>query len=418
MLVTDVTGIQNSRGGVERVHRRVDTQLRNRTRQHRGGVEVGEGRRRGRVGEVVSGDVDRLQRRDRVAAGRGNALLQLPHLVGQSRLVAHRRGHATEQGRHLRTGLREPEDVVDEQQHVLLLHIAEILRHGQRSQRDTKAGARGLVHLTEDQSGFLDNPGFGHFQEEVVALTGALTHTGEHRHAAEVLRDAVDHLLDKHGLADAGTAEQTDLATLDVRSEQVDDLDAGGEDLGLRLQLIEGGCLAVDAPALADVETGRIHIERHAKGVPDVALGDVTNGDSDGIAGVLHGGTPDQTVGRLHRDGSHHVVTDVLRDLECQGLSPATLVTAVKGHIDGECVVQLGHRLDGELHVDDRACYAGNAPDAGGGLSRCGHLVPLPSLSYLLVLRREGVGAADDLADFLGDLRLTGLVGLTGQGAD
>ncbi len=42
-----------------------------------------------------------------------------------------------------------------------------------------------------------------------------------------VVGDAVDHLLDEHRLADTGTTEQTDLSTLDVRGEKVDDLDAG-----------------------------------------------------------------------------------------------------------------------------------------------------------------------------------------------
>ena len=79
-------------------------------------------------------------------------------------------------------------------------------------ERDPQAGARRLVHLAEDQRGLLDDAGLGHLQEEVVALTGALADAGEHRDATEVLGDAVDHLLDEHGLADTGTAEQADLA--------------------------------------------------------------------------------------------------------------------------------------------------------------------------------------------------------------
>jgi hypothetical protein len=86
-----------------------------------------------------------------VAARRGDALLQLAHLVGQVRLVAHGGRHPAEQRGDLGTGLGEPEDVVDEQQHVLLLHVAEVLRHRQRRQRDAQAGARRLVHLAEDQ---------------------------------------------------------------------------------------------------------------------------------------------------------------------------------------------------------------------------------------------------------------------------
>ena len=125
-------------------------------------VEVGERGGRRRVGVVVGGDVDRLQRGDRVTARRGDALLQLAHLVGQGRLVAHRGRHAAEQRRDLGAGLGEAEDVVDEQQHVLLLHVAEVLRHRQRRQGDAQTRARRLVHLAEDEGGLVDDAGLGH----------------------------------------------------------------------------------------------------------------------------------------------------------------------------------------------------------------------------------------------------------------
>ena len=94
-------------------------------------------------------------------------------------------------------------------------------------------------------------------RSEVGALTGALTDAGEHRGAREVAGDTGDHLLDQNGLADTGTTEQTDLAALDVRGEQVDDLDAGLEDLGLALELVERRRLAVDAPLLAVATVAR-----------------------------------------------------------------------------------------------------------------------------------------------------------------
>jgi uncharacterized protein YggL (DUF469 family) len=87
------------------------------------------------------------------------------------------------------------------------LHITEVLGHGQRGERDAKARARGLVHLTEHQRSFFNDAGLGHFQEEVVSFTGALPHAGEHRHTTEVLSDAIDHLLDQHRLAHAGASE-------------------------------------------------------------------------------------------------------------------------------------------------------------------------------------------------------------------
>src|SRR5690606_20100062 len=86
------------------------------------------------------------------------------------------------------------------------------------------------------------------------ALTGALADTGEHGHTTVVAGHASDHLLDQHGLADAGTSEEADLATLHIGGEKVDDLDARLEHLGLGLQLVEGRRLAVDAPALGDLE--------------------------------------------------------------------------------------------------------------------------------------------------------------------
>ena len=46
-----------------------------------------------------------------------------------------------------------------------------------------------------------------------------------------VLSDVVNQLHDDDGLADTSTTEQTDLATLGVRRQQVDDLDAGDQDV-------------------------------------------------------------------------------------------------------------------------------------------------------------------------------------------
>ena len=105
-----------------------------------------------------------------------------------------------------------------------------------------------------------------------------------------------------------------------------------------------------------------------------MALRDVANGHHDRGAGIAHGGAADNSVGRLHRDGAHHVVADVKGDLK--GEHPAVAVS--ERHIELQCVEQLGHRLDGELNVDDGSGDPGNAPDAGLGLEASGHDVPSP----------------------------------------
>ena len=75
---------------------------------------------------------------------------------------------------------------------------------------------------------------FDHFVVQIVAFAGAFTHASEHRITTMRLGDVVDQFHDQNRLADTGTAEQTNLTTLGVRCDQIDDLDAGDEDLGFR----------------------------------------------------------------------------------------------------------------------------------------------------------------------------------------
>ena len=164
--------------------------------EHDGRVEVREGRRRRRVGQVVRGHVDRLHGGDGSRLGRGDALLEHAHLFRERRLVAHRRRHAAEQRGHFRSGQRVAVDVVDEEQHVAalaagLLLVAEILRHGEAGEADAQAIARRLVHLAVHhrdlgvrQVLLVDDARLHHLVIEVVALAGALADAGEHGKAA------------------------------------------------------------------------------------------------------------------------------------------------------------------------------------------------------------------------------------------
>ena len=121
MVVTDDTGVQHAGLGVERVDGGVDTQLGDTTGKHSGGVQVSEGGGGSRVSQIVSGHVDGLDGCDGTLLGGGNALLHHTHVDGQSGLVSDGGGNAAEEGRHLRTGLGETENVVNEEKHVLAL---------------------------------------------------------------------------------------------------------------------------------------------------------------------------------------------------------------------------------------------------------------------------------------------------------
>src|SRR3546814_3429476 len=57
--------------------------------------------------------------RSRTLIGRRNAFLQRTHVGGQGGLITHRRRNTAKKCGHFRTCLREAEDIVDEEEHVL-----------------------------------------------------------------------------------------------------------------------------------------------------------------------------------------------------------------------------------------------------------------------------------------------------------
>ena len=117
-----------------------------------------------------------------------------PISVRQRRLITDGAGHAAEQRRHFRAGLREAEDVVDEQQRVGAGRIAELLGHRQRRQGHAQPAPGGSFIWPKTIAGLIDDAlagvadlGFLHFQPQVVAFAGAFADAGEHRITA-VLR--------------------------------------------------------------------------------------------------------------------------------------------------------------------------------------------------------------------------------------
>lgn len=54
---------------------------------------------------------------------------------------------------------------------------------------------------------------------EIVALSGSLTDTSEHRVTTMLLSDVVDQLHDKHSLADTSTTEKSNLTSSCIGSQ-------------------------------------------------------------------------------------------------------------------------------------------------------------------------------------------------------
>ena len=130
------------------------------------------------------------------------------------------------------------------------------------------------------------------------------------------MRDVVDQLLDDDRLADAGAAEQADLAALQVRLEQVDDLDAGLEHLQLGRLLLERRRGAVDRPALLRLHRPVREVDRLAEHVQHAAERLGPDRHRDRLAGVDRPSMPRcmPSVGFI-ADRADAVLAEVLLDL-------------------------------------------------------------------------------------------------------
>ncbi len=132
-----------------------------------------------------------------------------------------------------------------------------------------------------------------------------------------LLRDVVDELHQRHGLADAGAAEQADLAALGDRHDQIDDLDARLEHLGRCRLFLVGRRLAVDGhpPLFADWPG---LIDRVAEDVHDSAECLLADRHLDRAARIGHRQAARQALAGTHRDCADDAVAELLLDLECQ----------------------------------------------------------------------------------------------------
>merc|ERR1719449_410474 len=335
VLITDDVGVHDTAGRVKRVDSGIDSTLSHGPGQHSGGVQVSEGGGGGGVSQVVSGHVDSLHGGDGSLLGGGDSLLHATHVSGQGGLVTHSGGDTTQQGRHLGTSLCESEDVVNEEQHILSLLVTEVLGDSQSSQGNTGTGTGGLVHLTVDKGDLgglvleTDDSALNHLKVQIVTLTGPLSHSGENRVTSVSLGDVVNQLHDQHSLADSSTAEETNLTSLGIGGKEVDNLDTSDKDLLLNTHVLELGGVSVDGLPLVSVN-GAPLVNGISDHVDDSAESLGSNGNHDGVAGVVDNISSNETLGTVHSNGPDGILSKVLGDLQDELGGPVLDLEGVK----------------------------------------------------------------------------------------
>ncbi|MNX53632.1 hypothetical protein D3C86_843330 [compost metagenome] len=176
---------------------------------------------------------------------------------------------------------------------------------------------------------------------EVVTLTSTLTHTGEHGITAVLDGDVTDQFHHVYGLAYTGTTEQTDFTAFGERANQVDNLDAGFQQVVAACLFSERRRWTVNAPTLFSSDW-TCFVDRVAQNVHDPAQSRFTDRYGDGCARVDNVQTALQAFGGTHRNGTNHAVAQLLlnfqsgpgRALYCQRVVDARYAVAWEFHVD------------------------------------------------------------------------------------
>ena len=158
-------------------------------------------------------------------------------------------------------------------------------------------------------------------------------------------RDVPDQLLNQDRLTDSGTTEQTDLTTLCVRCQQIDDLDTGLENLLYRILVLELRRLPVDLPVLLCLRC-RLPIDRIAQHIKQSAEGLLTYRNSDSGTCIRDDHVPLESLGCTQHDAAHDALPHLLCHLH------DTLSAMI---IYLKCSLDLRKRCGIKRHIDDRS---------------------------------------------------------------
>ncbi len=171
--------------------------------------------------------------------------------------------------------------------------------------------------------------------------------------------DVVDQLLNQHGLSDARAAEQSDLSALQVRLDEVHDLDAGLEHFEIGGLVLQGRRRTVNRVALFVLHGPEV-VHRFAEHVHHAAERAAAYWHGDRLSEVFRLHPAHQAFARLHRDGADAALAEVLLDFDDE-VDRIRNVEPFAGDAHG--AVNLRQVPFGKLHVHDRANDFDHAAD-------------------------------------------------------
>ena len=164
---------------------------------------------------------------------------------------------------------------------------------------------------------------------QIVPFTGPLTNTSEHRHTRVHFRDVVDQFHDQNCFTNTSTAEQANFAALRVWRQQVHNFNTSDQDFRFS-RLIRKFWRRLVNRATRLRFHGAFFVNWFANNVQDTTQRFFTHWNHDRSACVGYGSTANQTLGRIHRNGTYSVFTKVLRNFEDQFVPVVVALQRVK----------------------------------------------------------------------------------------
>ena len=96
-----------------------------------------------------------------------------------------------------------------------------------------------FLHAFQEFVSIADDSRLDHFAKKVVSFPCTFSNSSKNRKAVMFLCNIIDEFLDKDSLAHTGTSEKSDLSALEVRLEQVNDLNTSKKDLLRSRKILE-----------------------------------------------------------------------------------------------------------------------------------------------------------------------------------
>ena len=302
---------------------------------------------RRRIGEVIGRHIHRLNGGDGAGIRVGDAFFQSGQFGSHRGLITQPRRHLPHQARHFRAGLDKPENIVDQQQHIAVLVVPEILGHRQGGMTHPEAAARRLIHLAEDHHHVGQHASVFHIAVKLLAFAAAFANAAKNADPFLVPHHVVNHFGEQHRFANPRTAKKPGLAAALQRHQHVDGLDAGLEDFRPGGAARQRRRRTVHRAPLK-LRRRRLPVNGVAKHVKHAGKNPLAHGRHQRLTGVNHRHASGKALRRCQRNCAHMVCVTLRQHLK----DDATLIRVQHG--------VNGRQMRIEAHVHNAATHGDN----------------------------------------------------------